>query len=539
MSLPAIVEQFFAPVDETRIDSLLKEYEAMKASLIALHGAIKNPAISYVFGGGRILKERDSISALDADYWHKAISLTDVYEHMPAKRREEINSLILAWRQYRDGYGRDYDKPADMFEFSREAVMSTLSELLSSRGKFFCERVDGLFRALSGEHVTNQPQGFSKRMIIFIADHFGLLNFRSRDHVHDLRIVIAKFMGWAAPSIDSTDYVLKRVANKATGEWVTLDAGSLRVRAYKKGTAHLEIHPDMAWRLNCVLAHLYPAAIPEALRSRQAKAKAPKGFELRDEQLQPETISYLMSLEPAYDFVDSENGHYREKKYLENTFESRLPDPSITDEIERVMDVIGGLRVPYVKRSLPRWKLDYNPKYAINEIVFTRCIPDKLSHQFYPTPPALAKMAVDAAEITDTDLCLEPSAGAGGLAKFMPKDRTQCYDISRTFSQVLKEQGFICAEQDIMKIAGANYRGCGYDKIVMNPPYSLGRWKSHTEAVAMMLKRGGRMVAILPSTAVGGLDLGSEFQVSFSDVLKNQFKDASVSVVIVCVDRLR
>ena len=60
--------------------------------------------------------------------------------------------------------------------------------------------------------------------------------------------------------------------------------GEHRWRSYadqnhKKGTAHFEIHPDMAWKLNCVLASMHPMAIPAEFR--QKPKKQTKG--LRDD----------------------------------------------------------------------------------------------------------------------------------------------------------------------------------------------------------------------------------------------------------------
>ncbi len=61
------------------------------------------------------------------------------------------------------------------------------------------------------------------------------------------------------------------------GEWVTLDGGAMRLRVYGNGNAHLEVHPEMAWRLNAVLASIYPTAIAEPNR-RRPRTKAPKDF---------------------------------------------------------------------------------------------------------------------------------------------------------------------------------------------------------------------------------------------------------------------
>ena len=120
-----------------------------------------------------------AVAALDAAYWAKAMALTDVYDAMPQKRREEWNEAI-----------REHKTPA----FEEETVRATLEDLLMSRSRFFAERVDGIFRALSGEHVTNAPQGFGKRMILTgITSHYYA--HERVGYINDLRAVIARFMG--------------------------------------------------------------------------------------------------------------------------------------------------------------------------------------------------------------------------------------------------------------------------------------------------------------------------------------------------------
>lgn len=47
------------------------------------------------------------------------------------------------------------------------------------------------------------------------------------------------------------------------------------IRVHKKGTAHIEIHPNLAWRLNLILAILYPQAIPPEHR-RKPRRRAQK-----------------------------------------------------------------------------------------------------------------------------------------------------------------------------------------------------------------------------------------------------------------------
>jgi hypothetical protein len=102
--------------------------------------------------------------------------------------------------------------------------------------------------------VTNRPEGFGKRMILArVYNEWGSTEYKTAGYIQDLRIVIARFMGRDEPRWNATDSALLG-ARRRPGEWFTLDGGALRVRGYLKGTAHLEVHPEMAWRLNCVLA---------------------------------------------------------------------------------------------------------------------------------------------------------------------------------------------------------------------------------------------------------------------------------------------
>ncbi len=106
------------------------------------------------------------------------------------------------WEWYEQIKNREVPK------FERGAVISTLKDMLLNRDRFLAERVDGIFKALSKEHVTNQPQGFSKRMILYVYDNLGLTTHKNVGHVNDLRAVISKFMERDEPKYTSTGDIL-------------------------------------------------------------------------------------------------------------------------------------------------------------------------------------------------------------------------------------------------------------------------------------------------------------------------------------------
>ena len=158
--------EFFAPVSSDVIDTLLGQYQSMRSridKISCLLDAEMSEAVEYFLDGNKdqnrgslpsvkqLFDPKGAIASLNSAYWSRAMGLTDVYDCMPQARRDEWSKSI-----------REMTAP----EFTEEAVRPTISDLLASRAKFFGERVDGIFRGLSGEHVTNSPAGFSKRMII-------------------------------------------------------------------------------------------------------------------------------------------------------------------------------------------------------------------------------------------------------------------------------------------------------------------------------------------------------------------------------------
>lgn len=132
------------------------------------------------------------------------------------------------------------------------------------------------------------------------------------------------------------------------------------------------------------------------------------------------------------------------------------------------------------------------------------------------------------AQIGPHDTCLEPSAGTGGLADFLPQDRTVCIEISKLHCQVLAAKGYRVNQVDFLSWGGAARY---YNRIVMNPPFSEGRWQAHLEHAAILLASGGRLIAILPASAKGK-DVLPGWTMEWSRVFDREFAGTSVSVVI-------
>lgn len=531
---------FFAPVPSDLIDGLISQYDAMRAKIERVADVLDGPDMAgalHYFGAyaasqdthvsasivDTMFDRAGALAHLDAAYWSKAMHLTDVLDVMPQARRDEWNAQILnPLGKRKIGTKNDWEiEPIPAF--TDENVRGTLQALLTQRETFFAERVDGIFRVLSQAHVTNTPEGFRKRMIIAgMFNGWGSADYSRAGYVNDLRCVIARFMGRDEPKFGATNNVLRYARDMKRGEWVTLDGGAIRIRCYGIGTAHLEVHPDMAWRLNCVLARLYPMAIPSKFRERPKK-KA-REHRLIARPLPFATLEILATLCDAAD-VNPKRG-YRENLFVKvpGCYDTK----GRSDEADTVLEAIGG-----AKASQCRWAFDYDPRDVVAEIVASGCIPDAKSHQYYPTPKALAERVIELAEIGPNDTCLEPSAGTGGLADFMPRDRTKCIEISKLHCDVLRAKGFASVWQvDFLELTS----GVPYGRVVMNPPFSEGRWQAHLEHAAQFVAPGGRLVAILPSGAKTRTELPG-FRLQWHGPLANQFPGVSVDVVILVADR--
>ena len=476
----SVLEEFFAPSSSDLVDHLVGEYnrelELLREAREFVDGGCGS-VIHYFFDGNPdmyrvyarevndIFNLDAAVKALDSHYWKRALDGTDIYECMPQKRKDEWNEQI-----------RKHDTPT----FEETSVRATLEDLLLARKQFLAEKVDGVFKRLSGEHVTNAPEGFYKRMIMgYVFTEWALANHSSSGYIHDLRDVIAKFMGRDLPAHQDTHVALNR-CRENSGEWMSMDGGAWRIKGYKVGTCHIEIHPDMAWKLNCVLHYLYPHAIPPNKRKRPVKKSS-----MPPVHNNPLPFVVLRAL----DGCSVQKAGDQWSVFLPFTERNNAVEKSVTT----ILTALGG-----VKSDRRTFMFDYNPKSVIGEIHSSGVIPDKTSHQFYPTPDDVASYAVECADIQGGHKCLEPSAGTGSLARLMGFG-VDCVEISAAYCKVLESlelDGAAIHNTDFLEWNPSSK----WDRIVMNPPYSQGRALAHLEKALSLLADGGRLVAILPSS---------------------------------------
>lgn len=551
---------FYAPVSSDLIDQLVSQYRAARDRIEHIGAFVSeqiNSSVMHYFIEGNhdddngrnrmttsaanLFDVGGAVAALNAAYWSKALQLTDVLDAMPQKRRNEWHESIRnpkgkrASRQKRwndDELVKEWEiEPLP--DFTEETARATLTSMLGMRAQFMGERVDGIFQGLSGGHVTNAPEGFGKRMILARAlSSYGTCEHSTFGLINDLRCVVAKFMGRDEPKFNATDKLCD-ILKRNWGEWMSVDGGAVRIRLYRKGTAHLEVHPDMAWRLNSILASLHPLAIPAEFRQKP-KRKA-KDFKMIGRPLPFAVLAVLSAMTPARDWY--EQGH---QKYARDIPRTRTfgyndeADKNIRRQAEDVLRAIGGVEMPYGKGASKLWQFDYEVSPVMDQVITSGCIPDVVAHQFYPSPERVALAAIELADIGPTDTCLEPSAGLGGLADHMPKDRTTCVEIAPLHCRILEGKGYAVHEGDFVAWADRVPRQ-QFDRVILNPPFADGRAKLHTERAYDLLKPGGVLVAILPASFNGKPFLSGVTE--WSRVYDNEFSGTTVSVVLMKTTR--
>lgn len=538
MSMDAVVNQFFAPVETDLIDNLLAKYKQEKDKIISVSEILLNTeglssAFSYFVKGNlppsqqffistSLFASEGALKYLNARYWQEVMKMTKVNDYMPQKRRQEWNEQI---------------ESGNTPEFDDGNVRSTIMTLLNSRKQFIAEKVDGIFHSLSSEHVTNCPEGFNKKMILSrVMDKYESINSERVGYIDDLRSVLAKLIKLKEEFLGNTYDILKNIVKlKAFGEWFDIDSGALKIKLFKAGTVHIEIHPDVAISLNEILSFLYPMAIPEKYKTRSKTVH--KEFVLKDNLIPVNLLNLLNDLKtpplkrnlPVYakneGWTDNENSLYLHGRGSK--------DKQILDELDKLLSFVGASK--HQINQAVWYEFDYPVKDIISFLILKGVYPDFKSYQYYPTENELSELAVIEADINENDECLEPSAGQGAIAKHLPDGKTHCVEISELNVEILKKKGFNVEKHDFLKWSAKNLSR-KFDKIVMNPPFSKNRAILHVKTAINHLKENGKLVAIIPSNYKNE-ELIEGYNHTYSPEYKGMFEGTQVSVVIVTIKK--
>lgn len=535
--IPENYREFLPTVTTPAVDEMLLEYEKGESEMRRLHAELmrkdnrcalesfaygaevyyqsKVKAMSWALEFGELFDLPRAINARQEHFWFRLFELCCLTNILPQELWEKWKDSFTAWRSISQGGERIV---AGILPFDRPTVFGSLSLIESHRANFFSMRVDALWNGLSLSHKTNWGGAFRKR---FILDwmYNESASTTSKDRVfHDLINLCSTVVTGAEDPFTCAYSELKR-ARVHHGEWIEVMGGYLRIRAFIKGTLHVEIHPDIAYRLNVALAYIHPNALPD-----EATLKAPRrnsGFgsvELIKTPIQPQVRSYLR------DCVQEQqpDGLWRLRLRVVSHASGRLSSV-IKAMIDEALAQIGGVR------EGDTHLFDYPPKDVISEIVVSGKVPDKMSYQFYSTTAELAKEFVEWVGVDEHSLCYETSAGTGSIAKQMPL-QTYCVEVDRLRAMVLDKMGFDVTQADFLRLKPSDLHGAA-DVVLMNPPYSGRAWQKHMEHAVHFIREGGTIGAILPEGAPRKMPEIAGIKVVYSEPLRNRIKGSTISVV--------
>lgn len=136
---------------------------------------------------------------------------------------------------------------------------------------------------------------------------------------------------------------------------------------------------------------------------------------------------------------------------------------------------------------------------------------------FFPTPENAADEAIAAADIKQGMSVYEPHAGMGHIADRIRESGIEP-DVGEIASErraLLEAKGYNLISSDFLDMRIEDTPGgLGYDRIIMNPPFSNRRDVIHTQHGYTLLKPEGRIVSIISEGAFFGSDLKAQ---SFRD----------------------
>lgn len=464
------------PSNYDYIDTLIERYNEEKDEALTVHeymSKLGETVLRNVFETSRysfLRKDDEMKHRLKRNYWLEVYNRSNLSDIISSKEQTKILKNL-----------DDVNIP----EFTRENIESTIESWIGNAYRLFSEKVDSIFERLSGDHITNQPHGFTKKIIYknlvsytWFTSTFNMYMFSDYglDVIHDLRTAIQVLYKLPISTKHDTKLILQTINER--NEYTSFDHGAFKVKIFKNGNAHIELHPHVAILLNCELAKLYPTAIPPKHRTSTPEIKE-YNFEYRhlSEKLKTSLREFVM-----YSKMYPVNGTYEIK------FSRRHYVDNFTKE---VLDFIG---IEQIEEHV-LYKCDFNPIEAIRHVIVNGTVEYK-SNQYYPTPDNIVNDIVyHVGDVSDKKI-LEPSAGRGNIANRF--EDIHCIDKEELNTIILKNKHKNVVHGDFL-FYDVKKESDKYDIIVMNPPYNKKQWFTHVDHALKLLKTDGIIYAVLPS----------------------------------------
>lgn len=485
---------------------------------------------SYLSGYNPQITNRDAVyaeGALRSEYWKRVMALTDVLSVMNAEKRNE-------WDKQFDA-DRYLASEQNIPEFSLDGVVSTVMGLLNDRNQFMKERVFGVFKSLSKSHKTNKAFGFSTRMIItgiceMTKYSDGLRPEFKNSNVEplsELRVVCAFFRGDAVTAVHDTMKLVESAVNHSGfRNWESIDGNSIRYRLYKNGSMHIEVHPDIAERLNNILAAYIPLALPSERHTHNKQ-----------------TVKTFPELKKCIDFTSRMQLRdilFKQEKGKEVKVWSFWRSSGKFGSNDHTNQVISDvLRFIGARMTTYQVEMDYDPKEVLRYIIQNGELPDIVSYQYYPSTERISDYIVSLLGAGEGDTLLEPNIGQADLIQCLPDSvAVTGIELDALNCLVSRSKGYNVIHDDFLAWSSKNQQQ-KFTCVAMNPPFADNRAKLHLLAAASHVDQGGRLTAVLPlSLQHHDQLLGDQFHTEWGETFENEFENTSISVRVLYAERI-
>jgi len=157
--------------------------------------------------------------------------------------------------------------------------------------------------------------------------------------------------------------------------------------------------------------------------------------------------------------------------------------------VNKVLESMGGKW----NRKLKSHIFDKSPETALENIILTgEYIDAKHEYQFFETPGEIVIRLLDKVNIKPGETILEPSAGKGAIAKYIPE--CDCIELNEDNRTFLRENNFNLIWDDFLTF---NKK---YDVIIANPPFVKQQDITHVEHMLELANR--RVVSVMSSSVL-------------------------------------
>ena len=178
-------------------------------------------------------------------------------------------------------------------------------------------------------------------------------------------------------------------------------------------------------------------------------------------------------------------------------------DRSVYLSVKKILTPLGG---KWVGGKTQAFVFEFDPTQLLTLVQNGNGKTLKKDIQFFPTPTELAKRMVRLADLKNTDLILEPSAGQGAIIEEIlnvaPNTKVNFCEIEKINQEVLSKKfgdKVINLGENFL-----NYDGGKFDKIIANPPFAKNQDVDHIIHMLKFVKTGGCLVTLSSTSWING-----------------------------------